>query len=96
MTTHQDDNFSNEEMLLLKQLKDLLSDGTLEDLLELKNTIKGKSEESSHLDSFEHWYKSIGKHCFRLPFIRKFFLEDYGKKAAKLINRLQKWSSHYE
>lgn len=90
-------DISNEDMLLLKQLKDILSDGILEDLLELKKTIEGKSLESSHIDSFEYWYKSMGSACFRLPHLRRFFVEDYGKKTAELINVIyKKWSSKHE
>lgn len=97
MTEQNSNNFSNEEMILLKQLKNFLSDGTLEDLLELKKTIEGNSEESSHLDSFDFWLKRMGPNCFRLPHLRRFFLEDYGKNTASIINKLyKKWSKDYK
>jgi hypothetical protein len=91
------DRLSYEHMLMLQQLKLLLFDGTLDSLLALRNSLQGKSLESSHLDSFEHWYRELGPGCFRLPFLVKFFKEDYGKQVSEIINRLYiEWSKDYE
>lgn len=96
MTTKQE-KLSNRHMKLFKELKDITSPEVIKSLQELHTILQGKGDKTNFVDSFDHFLKTLGPNCFRLPYLKMFLEQDYGEKIASMINELyHTWSKQYE